>query len=137
MVARRFEPPARRVQAGGLAVLAVGMLALAAAAPAHSLALLLVNAVCAGGGHGFAFVFAQYELNMVAPGERRGEVTAAFVCCIYLVVASAVIASGLLDVVLSLSAAVSAVAIALAVAASSAALWQLRAARTHRAAHSP
>jgi MFS family permease len=130
LVARRLAPPARRVQAGGLAALTVGMLALAAAAPAHSLPLLLAGAVCAGGGHGFAFVFAQYELNMIAPSDRRGEVTAAFVCCIYLVVAAAVIGSGLLDLVVSLSGAVATIAVVLGVIATGSALWQLRAARS-------
>jgi predicted MFS family arabinose efflux permease len=130
LVARRLAPPARRVQAGGLAALTVGMLALAAAAPAHSLVLLLAGAVCAGGGHGFAFVFAQYELNMLAPADRRGEVTAAFVCCIYVVVAAAVIGAGVLDLVLSLSGAVATIAVALGVVASASALWQLRAARS-------
>jgi hypothetical protein len=53
-------------------------------------------------------------------------VTAAFICCIYLVVAGAVIASGLLDLRLSLSVAVGAVALVLAAAVATAG-WQARA----------
>jgi predicted TIM-barrel enzyme len=75
-------------------------------------------------------LFAQYELNMLAPADRRGEVTAAFVCCIYVVVAAAVIGAGVLDLVLSLSGAVATIAVALGVVASASALWQLRAARS-------
>ncbi|HZR79524.1 MAG TPA: MFS transporter [Candidatus Binatia bacterium] len=130
LAARRLAPPGRRVQAGGLTILTVGMLALAAAGPLHSLAVLLAGAVCTGAGHGFAFVFAQYELNMIAPSERRGEVTAAFVSCIYVVVATAVIGAGLLDLVLSLNAAVSAVAVGLGAVATATAAWELRAARS-------
>jgi len=51
----------------------------------------------AGAGHGLAFLNAQEELNHIAPQERRGEVTAVFIACIYFLVASAVIGTGLLD----------------------------------------
>ena len=39
-------------------------------------------AVAIGIGHGLSFLGAQDELNGIAPAERRGEVTSAFVCCI-------------------------------------------------------
>ena len=89
--------------------------------------MLIAGAAAAGAGHGFGFLNAQDELNAIAPSERRGEVTAAFICCIYLVVAGAVIASGLLDLRLSLSMAVGAVAVALAAAAVATAGWQAHA----------
>ena len=69
---------------------------------------------------------AQEELNELAPAERRGEVTAAFIACIYFVVASAVIATGLLDLRLSLTVSVAAVALTLGAGALVTALWQLR-----------
>ncbi len=120
---RRATKP-RRNQAAGLVLLAVGLVALAVAAPTHSLALLLGSGVAAGLGQGFAFLDAQHELNAIAPPDRRGEVTAAFICCIYLVVGGAVIASGLLDLRFSLTLSVGAVALALTAFALTAAAWQ-------------
>src|SRR5438046_2919138 len=112
-------------QAAGLALLAAGLLGLVLAAPTHSLGLLAAGAVAAGAGHGVGFVSAQEELNELAPAERRGEVTAAFIACIYFVVASAVIATGLLDLRLSLTVSVAAVALTLGAGALVTALWQL------------
>jgi hypothetical protein len=62
----------------------VGLVALVAAFPAHSLALVLAAALLGGVGHGMAFLGAQQNLNAIAPPDRRGEVTAAFFVCIYL-----------------------------------------------------
>jgi len=80
--------------------------------------------VLAGVGHGLAFLDAQHELNELAPDERRGEVTAAFIACIYFLVATAVVASGLLALVVSLDGAVEAVAVVLAALALAASAWQ-------------
>jgi MFS family permease len=102
-----------------------GLLALVAASPMHSLPVLLVAAVLTGAGHGLAFVHAQDELNGLAPAERRGEVTAAFISCIYLVVGAAVVATGVLALGLALSAAVTVVALVLALVAALTAAWQL------------
>lgn len=99
----------------GLVVLAAGLVGLVLAGPTHSLAVLLVGAVLAGAGHGGCFLDAQRELNEIAPEERRGEVTAAFIAVIYLFVATAVVGTGLLDLRLSLASSVAAVAIALVV----------------------
>jgi MFS family permease len=122
--AQRGEGSRRRDQAIGLALLAAGLAALVIAAPLHSLALLLVGAVAAGGGHGLGFLNAQQELNELAPAQRRGEVTAAFISCVYFLVATAVITSGLLDLHFSLTFSVSAVAVALIVTALAIAAWQ-------------
>lgn len=130
VVAQRVHTSAQRSQAAGLGVLALGLIALVVAAPLHSLALLLAGAIAAGAGHGLGFLHAQDELNAIAPADRRGEVTAAFVCCIYLSVGGAVIAAGLLSLVASLSVAVAAVALVLAAVALAAAAWQARHART-------
>jgi MFS family permease len=126
VLSRRWRPRPRIGQATGLALLACGLAGLAASAPLSSLTVLLVGALLAGAGHGLAFLSAQEELNELAPADRRGEVTAAFIACIYFLVASAVIGSGLLDVGLSLSASVETVAGLLAAAALGGIAWQLR-----------
>jgi hypothetical protein len=112
-----------RGQPVGLALLGASVVALVLAAPFASLALIVAGAVLAGAGHGLGFVDAQDELNRIAPAERRGEVTAAFLTCIYALVASSVISVGLLDEWLSLSVSVAAVAIALGGTGLAAMLW--------------
>jgi MFS family permease len=94
------------------------------AAPLHSLPLLLIGAITVGAGHGVAFLNAQEELNDIAPSERRGEVTAAFISGIYFVVATLVIATGVLDLHLSLTVSVEAVSVFLIAIALSVAAWQ-------------
>ncbi|HEX4518945.1 MAG TPA: MFS transporter [Gaiellaceae bacterium] len=126
MFSQRHEGSPRAEQLGGLAALAVGLLGLVLAAPLHSLAILLVGAVLTGVGHGFGFLGAQQELNELAPAERRGEVTAAFISAVYFLVASAVIGTGLLGVRFSLSVSVGAVAFALVAVALGAAAWHGR-----------
>jgi predicted MFS family arabinose efflux permease len=125
-VSHRVTASLPRSQAAGLTVLSLGLIALVIAAPLHSLPLLLAGAVAVGAGHGLGFLHAQDELNAIAPDDRRGEVTAAFICCIYLVVGGAVIATGLLSLAVSLSAAVAAVALVLAATALVSAVWQAR-----------
>jgi MFS family permease len=125
IAARRFgagRPP----QALGLVVLAGGLALLVAASPAHSLALLAFGSLAAGAGHGLAFINAQQELNELAPADRRGEVTSAFVACIYFLVATSVISVGLLDHVASLALALALVAAVLVALAVATAAWQLR-----------
>jgi len=124
IAAQRVEGSRRRDQALGLVLLACGLAALVVAAPLHSLTLLLAGAVAAGAGHGLGFLNAQQELNELAPPQRRGEVTAAFISCIYFLVATAVITSGLLDLRFSLTLSVAAVAVALVVIACATAVWQ-------------
>ena len=114
---RRWRPPSAVGHCAGLAALAAGLVALVAALPLRSLPLLVAGAVVAGVGHGLAFLNAQEELNRIAPEERRGEVTAAFIACIYFLLASAVIATGLLDLDLSLTLSVGVVSLVPAAAA--------------------
>jgi Major Facilitator Superfamily len=123
LAATRRRPPQPLGQIVALAALALGLVALVAAEPAHSLALLVVGSVTAGAGHGAAFLETQHEVNELAPPERRGEVTAAFIACIYFVVAGAVISTGLLDLAVSLSAAVALVAAGLVASSVAAAAW--------------
>jgi MFS family permease len=125
IVARSFVPAGRGVQAIGLAVLAAGLAAAIAAGVSRSLALLVLGAAAAGVGHGFAFINAQQELNELAPGERRGEVTSAFIAAIYATVATAVIGTGALDEWLSLTLSFGIVAGIVAVLALATAGWQL------------
>jgi MFS family permease len=127
IVSQRRRPSPQLSQAFGLAVLAAGLIALVIAAPLRSLPLLVVGAALAGLGHGVAFLNAQEELNDLAPDERRGEVTAAFIGCIYFLVATGVISAGLLDLRFSLSVAVGGVSVVLAAAAIAGAVWQWRA----------
>ena len=85
------------MQAVGLVLLAVGLLALVLAFPARSLALLLAAGVLTGAGHGLAFLAAQAQINLAAPPDRRGAVNAAFYTLIYLGVATTVMSTGLHD----------------------------------------
>jgi MFS family permease len=125
IAARRFALDGRRQQSFGLMLLALGLGALIAGAPFHSLAAFLAGAIAAGSGHGLAFLNAQQELNDLAPSERRGEVTAAFISCIYFLVATSVITTGALDEVLSLTLSVTIVAVVLIAFAAVATAWQL------------
>jgi MFS family permease len=122
----------RVAQAAGLALLAAGLALLVIAFPMHSLALVLASATLAGLGHGVGFLAAQTEINELSPVNRRGEVTSAFVCCIYAGVAAAVIAVGLLTVRVSLVDAVAGFAIGIAAVAVATACWQLAAKNVKR-----
>jgi predicted MFS family arabinose efflux permease len=123
VASRRWRPSRRLSQAVGLVILAAGLVALVLAAPVHTLALIIAGSLLAGIGHGLAFLNAQEELNDIAPVERRGEVTAAFIACVYFLVATAVISTGLLDLRFSLSLSVGAVALVLVTAALAGAAW--------------
>jgi predicted MFS family arabinose efflux permease len=86
-----------RTQAIGLALLAIGLALLVVSSLIQSLPTVLTGAVVTGIGHGLAFIRAQHELNTFVPEQRRAEVSAAFVCCIYVLVGGAVIGVGLID----------------------------------------
>ncbi|HYY81582.1 MAG TPA: MFS transporter [Actinomycetes bacterium] len=119
---RRGLPPATG-QFAGLVLLVAGLAALVAAFPPRSLALLLVAAVLAGAGLGLGYVGAQTRINQLAPPERRGEVTAAFITCVYTGVTIAAVSVGLLSDALSLFAAVAIVAVAIAATATATTAW--------------
>ncbi len=124
ILSQRRRPSVQLSQAVGLGLLSVGLLMLVLAAPLHSLPLLLIGALIVGAGHGVAFLNAQEELNGIAPSERRGEVTAAFISGIYFLVAAVVIATGVLDLHLSLTVSVEAVSVCLIAIALSVGAWQ-------------
>jgi MFS family permease len=138
-VAERREGSLRRDQALGCVLLALGLGGVVAAGPSGLLALLVAGSIVAGVGHGVAFLTAQHELNELAPGERRGEVTAAFIACIYFLVASFVIASGVLGSFFSLDVSVEAVGSALIAVALGTAAWHViaRAGAPRRRAAAP
>jgi MFS family permease len=112
-----------RAQQAGVVLLALGLAGLVAASPLGSLPLLLAAAVLTGAGHGVGFLYAQDDLNRIAPPDHRGEVTAAFITSIYVAVAGSVITVGLLDTRVSLSVSVAIVAAVLAVVAFAAGAW--------------
>ena len=112
-----------RAQQAGVVLLALGLAGLVAASPLGSLPLLLVAAVLTGAGHGIGFLYAQDDLNRIAPPDHRGEVTAAFITSIYVGVAGSVISVGLLDTRVSLAVAVGIVAAVLAAVALAAGAW--------------
>jgi len=122
VVTYRGGRPARD-QAVGLALLGAGLVVLIVAAPLRSLPLMVAAGIAAGFGHGLAFLNAQQELNELAPQQRRGEITAAFIACIYALLATAVVGSGLLDEYVSLTVAVAVIAAFLAALASAVAVW--------------
>jgi sugar phosphate permease len=124
LLVRKGAPPAQ-AQAGGLVLLALGLLALVLASPAQSGALLAVGAVLAGAGHGLAYLAAQDDLTRIAPAAQRGEVSAAFYVCIYLGVSLPVIGIGLLATVTTLFVAVATFAAVTGAAALALAAWHL------------
>jgi MFS family permease len=126
-VCQRTAMPPVIVQAVGLLALVAGLAALVAAFPARLLVLLLVAAVLAGAGLGLGSVGAQTQINGLAPEERRGEVTAAYITCIYTGVTVTAVGAGLLSGVMSLFAAVTVVAVVVAAVAATVALWHVRA----------
>ncbi|HEX3932819.1 MAG TPA: MFS transporter [Nocardioides sp.] len=116
----------RRLQAAGLLLLAAGLSLMVASALTQTLVTVLLGALVTGVGHGLGYLHAQDELNTIAPSERRAEVSAAFVCCIYVLVGGSVIGVGVLEQSRSLTSAVGVVAGLLVVGALGAAGWQGR-----------
>jgi predicted MFS family arabinose efflux permease len=124
ILVRRGAPPAE-AQAGGLVLLAIGLLGLVLA---HWVAavLLIAGAVLAGAGHGLAFLAAQDNLTEIAPDEQRAEVSAAFYVCIYLGVAVPVIGIGVVAAIYSLFTAIVVFAAVTGSAALATATWHFR-----------
>jgi len=115
----------RLAQPAGLALLVTGLAALVLAFPLHSLALVLAGALLAGTGLGFGYFGSQADINHLAPPERRGEVTAAFITCLYSGVTLTTIGVGLLSDAYSLFTAVAVAGIAIAATAAATIAWHL------------
>ena len=124
IAAQRYPTPRRMTQAVGLTVLAAGLVLLVVSAAVNLLAIVLLAAVVLGVGHGATFLRAQDELNTLAPAEKRGEVSAAFVCCIYALVGGGVVGVGVLGEGLPLTGSVQVVGAVLAAGSLAAAGWQ-------------
>jgi MFS family permease len=114
-----------RAQPVGLGLLIAGIAALLAAFPLHTLVLVLAAAVLAGAGLGLGYFGSQSTINRLAPPDRRGEVTAAFITCIYLGVSFTAIGTGLLGDALSLATAVAIAGGVVAALAAAATAWHL------------
>jgi MFS family permease len=123
----------RAAQPAGLVVLVAGLAALVLAFPARSLALVLLAALLAGLGLGLGYFGSQAEINQLAPPERRGEVTAAFITCLYTGVSITVISVGVVSDQLSLRTAVTGASIVIATVALVTAAWHLLSARMRAA----
>jgi MFS family permease len=122
----------RRAQPLGLVLLIAGIGALIAAFPLHTLVLVLAAALLAGSGLGFGYFGSQAEINDLAPDERRGEVTAAFITFVYASVSVTVIATGLMSDALSLSAAVAITGATVATVAAVTIAWHVSSLRGGR-----
>jgi hypothetical protein len=122
-------PDAGGRPAGRLGLLVAGIAALVTAFPTHSLALVLTGAAFAGAGLGLTYFGSQTEINHIAPPERRGEITAAFITCQYAFVSVTAVSVGLLSDAASLAAAVRAVGLVIAAGAVAIAGWHVAAAR--------
>jgi predicted MFS family arabinose efflux permease len=110
-----------------MVVAGVGLLIVAF--PLGSLVCMLAAAAVAGFGNGTALFGAQTEINLLAPGQRRGEVTAAFIACLYGGVAVTAVGAGLLADAYGLSTAVAVIGAIVAGVATMTALWHLAARR--------
>jgi MFS family permease len=128
LVRRDVRP--RAAQPAGLMMVVAGVGLLIVAFPLGSLLAMLAAAVVAGFGMGVALFGAQTEINLLAPGERRGEVTAAFIACLYGGVAVTAVGAGLLADAYGLSTAVAVVGAILAGVAATTIVWHLAAQRT-------
>jgi MFS family permease len=117
--------PPNRAQPLGLTLLIGGIAALLGAFPTHSLALVLTGAALAGAGLGLAYFGSQTEINRIAPPERRGEVTAAFITCLYVGVTITSVSVGLLSDAASLATAVRDAGIVIAATAALTAVWHV------------
>lgn len=116
-------------QPAGLMMVVAGVGLLVLAFPLGSLLCMLAAAALAGFGNGTALFGAQTEINLLAPRERRGEVTAAFIASLYGGVAVTAVGAGLLADAYGLSTAVAVIGAIVAGVAAMTALWHLAASR--------
>jgi MFS family permease len=119
----RIDTRPSDAQPAGLVMMAVGVVLLVLAFPLHSLAPVLVAAILAGSGLGVTLFGAQKDINQLAPKDRRGEVTAAFISCLYGGVALTSVATGLLADGFGLSTSVAIIGGILAAVALATCVW--------------
>jgi MFS family permease len=133
----RDGAPPVAAQAGGLLLLAAGLVGLVLAKPLGVIWLLIAGAAIAGLGHGVGFLATQDDLNRIAPKERRGEVNAAFYTSIYLGVSLSAIGVGVLAATVSLFTGVAVFAAVTGSAALLVAGWHLASERSTAGARAP
>lgn len=97
-----YGRPAGTLALIGLPLLAIGLVLLAAAGIASSLALLLAATIVAGVGQGLVFLGGLTAVNNAAPADRHAEVLSSFYVIVYLGVGVPVLGVGLLVTVSSL-----------------------------------
>ena len=107
----------RRAQLAGLVALVAGLVAVALAFPARSLAVFILGAVLTGLGHGCIWIGATSTLNRIAPDAQRAEVASTYFAVTYLGTALSSIGVGALADAVSLQLSVYAFAGAVAVIA--------------------
>jgi MFS family permease len=117
----------------GLVMLVGGLGILVLALPLHSVVAVLTAAVLSGAGLGTALFGAQTEINRLAPPRRRGEVTAAFIACLYGGVTVVSVATGLLADSYGLSEAITVASAALAAVGVGTIVWHLAVRRSRLA----
>jgi MFS family permease len=114
------------LQLTGLALLVGSAALLVVAWTLHSLTVLMLAAVVAGGSLGLGFGASQTEINQLAPTDHRGEVTAAYVMVVYTGITVASLVVGRLGDTYGITRAVAIAAGAVAIGAIGASWSRLR-----------
>jgi predicted MFS family arabinose efflux permease len=123
----RWDLDPHDAQPAGLTMMTSGVALLVLAFPLRSLPAVLAAAALAGFGLGTTLFGAQKDINLLAPARRRGEVTAAFIACLYGGVAITTVATGLLADRYGLSTAVAVIGAIVVAVAVGTIIWHLRA----------
>lgn len=90
----QFDPA--DLQPLGLIALMIGLGVLVLALPLHSVVAVFASSVIAGVGVGTCLFAAQTTINDLAPPDRRGEATSAYMSCLYAGVAVTAVTAGVL-----------------------------------------
>ena len=118
----------------GLVAVVIGLGVLVLALPLHSLVAVFASAVIAGAGVGTGLFASQTTINDLAPLDRRGEVTSAYMACLYGGVAVTVVCTGLLADADGVREAIAVVSAGLAAVGILIIVWQLTLRRRRLAA---
>ena len=122
---QRTEVDPVDLQPIGLVALVIGLGVLVLAQPLHSAAAVFASSVIGGAGLGTGLFGAQTTINDLAPPDRRGEVTSAFMACLYGGVAVTAVCTGLLADAHGVSEAITVASAALAAVGIVAIGWHL------------
>ncbi len=122
---QRTEADPADLQPLGLVGLVIGLGVLVIALPLHSVVAVFTSAVIGGAGLGTGLFGAQTTINDLAPPDRRGEVTSAFMACLYGGVAVTAVSTGVLADAHGVSTAITAASAGLALFGVVAIVWHL------------